>query len=85
MGLCDALIVMMVGFATFYAFVGFDNPNILSYLAALTFISAFTVVFSHLSGLYEFETVAAWPRGMSRMFLVFAALFLISRRAVFRL
>jgi putative colanic acid biosysnthesis UDP-glucose lipid carrier transferase len=77
LGSIDALMVMLVGLGALFAYVGVGDPNLLSYLAALTFIAAFTVVFSHFSGLYAFETVAAWPRGMRQMLFILAAAFLV--------
>jgi Undecaprenyl-phosphate glucose phosphotransferase len=77
LGLIDTVIVLSVGLGTCLVFVGFNSPDVSSYLAALASMAALTVLFFYFGGLYEFETVAAWPHRMPRLFFILAAVLLI--------
>lgn len=77
LGSADALIVMSVGLVSFGAILGFGNPYLSSHLAALTLMAALTVLFLYFGGLYDFETVAAWPRRTPRLLFLLAAVFLV--------
>ena len=77
LGLIDAVIVMSIGLGAFWAYLGIDSPNASSYLAALTLMAALTVLFFYFAGLYDFETVAAWPRRITRLLFILAAVLLV--------
>ena len=77
LGLTDCVVVMLFGFAAFWAYLGVNNPDLSAYVAALTLMVALTVLFFYFAGLYEFETVAAWPRRMPRLVFILAIVLLV--------
>jgi len=77
LGLGDAVILVSVGFVSWWAYLGFATSDLSSYLAALALMAALTGLFCYFGGLYAFETVAAWPRRMPRMLFILATVFLV--------
>ena len=77
LGAIDCIILMSVGFATMWVYLGFNNPEVSSYVAAMILMAAFTVLFFYLAGLYEFETVNAWPRRMLRLMVILVTVLLV--------
>ncbi len=77
LGVCDAVILVAVGLVSWLAYLGASNPDLSSYVAALALMAALTALFFYFAGLYDFETVAAWPRRMPRMLFILAAVFLV--------
>ena len=72
----DATILVSIGLAFLWAYLGFADDALASYLAALALMAALSVLLCYFAGLYAFETVAAWPRRMPRMLFILATVFL---------
>lgn len=77
LGVIDGAVVMSIGFAMHWAFLGIDSPGVSSYFAALALIVVLVGLFFYFAGLYEFETVVAWPRRIARLVIILATVLLV--------
>lgn len=74
--LSDALAVALSGAVMYVGYLGSHVQFEAIYLTALVTLVAHIGLWGYCIGLYDFETVVAWPRRMSRLFLVMASAFL---------
>lgn len=63
-GVSDSLILFLSGLIYFLAIVGWTPDAYQSYLAAVMISTGMTVGVLRYAGLYDFNTLAAWPRRM---------------------
>jgi Undecaprenyl-phosphate glucose phosphotransferase len=81
----DALIIVLVGAACYWLYVGLSPDDYQIYCAAIAVNASVTVGFFHYFQLYNFETIIAWPVRMKRVFASCGIVFLLMVALAFAL
>ena len=81
----DGLIVVLVGAACYWMYVGRSPDDYQMYLAAIAVNVSMTISFFHYFQLYNFETIIAWPNGMRRVLVSCSIVFLLMVALAFAL
>jgi len=76
-GLMDALVIIAVGLAFYFGYVGWHPENAQNYAAVIAIDVALTVGLLQNARLYEFDTIVGWPCGLRRIIMVCVSVFLV--------
>lgn len=73
----DALAIALTGLAFYSYFVGWSPESYQAYLTEIAVNIGLTLSVFHYAGLYDFQTIVAWPNRMRQMVLLSALVMLV--------
>jgi len=84
-GAIDALVVVLVGGVVYWSYVGWSSETDQMYLTVIALNAGLMVGAFRYAGLYDFETIVAWPKDMRRTTALCGLVFLVPLALVFAL
>lgn len=76
-GVCDALCIAVVSVAFYVYFLGWQDLSFQPYLTEVAANIGLTLGIFHYVGLYNFNTIVAWPSRMRQMVVLSALVMLV--------